>query len=36
MFTYLGRCLVAGGTVVLPAGWHLPDAIERHRHHRDA
>jgi acyl-CoA synthetase (AMP-forming)/AMP-acid ligase II len=31
MFTYLGRCLVAGGTVVLPDGLALPEAIERHR-----
>ena len=31
MFTYLGRCLVAGGTAVLPDGLPLPRAIERHR-----
>jgi acyl-CoA synthetase (AMP-forming)/AMP-acid ligase II len=31
MFTYLGRCLVAGGTVVLPDGRPLPEAIERGR-----
>ena len=31
MFTYLGRCLVAGGTVVIPDGTPLPQAIERYR-----
>ena len=31
MFTYLGRCLVVGGTAVLADGLALPDAIERHR-----
>jgi fatty-acyl-CoA synthase len=31
MFTYLGRCLVVGGTVVLPDGLAVPEAIERHR-----
>lgn len=31
MFTYLGRCLVAGGTVVMPGGLALPQAIERYR-----
>ncbi|HEY6595456.1 MAG TPA: long-chain fatty acid--CoA ligase [Asanoa sp.] len=31
MFTYLGRCLVVGGTVVLPGELPLPEAIERHR-----
>jgi fatty-acyl-CoA synthase len=31
MFTYLGRCLVVGGTAVLADGMALPDAIERHR-----
>jgi fatty-acyl-CoA synthase len=31
MFTYLGRCLVVGGTAVLAAGLALPEAIERHR-----
>jgi acyl-CoA synthetase (AMP-forming)/AMP-acid ligase II len=30
MFTYLGRCLVAGGTVVLPDGVALPEAIQRY------
>ncbi len=29
MFTYLGRCLVTGGTVVLPDRLALPEAIER-------
>jgi fatty-acyl-CoA synthase len=31
MFTYLGRCLVTGGTAVLPDGLGLPEAIEGHR-----
>jgi acyl-CoA synthetase (AMP-forming)/AMP-acid ligase II len=31
MFTYLGRCLVVGGTVVIPDGPDLAAAIERHR-----
>jgi acyl-CoA synthetase (AMP-forming)/AMP-acid ligase II len=31
MFTYLGRCLVAGGTAVLAEGQDLATAIERHR-----
>lgn len=31
MFTYLGRCLVVGGTAVIPGGLALPQAIERHR-----
>jgi acyl-CoA synthetase (AMP-forming)/AMP-acid ligase II len=31
MFTYLGRCLVVGGTAVLPGELTLPAAIERHR-----
>jgi fatty-acyl-CoA synthase len=31
MFTFLGRCLVVGGTAVLPAGLALAEAIERHR-----
>jgi fatty-acyl-CoA synthase len=31
MFTYLGRCLVAGGTAVIPAGLGVPEAIERYR-----
>jgi fatty-acyl-CoA synthase len=31
MFTYLGRCLVAGGTAVMPAGLGVPEAIERYR-----
>jgi fatty-acyl-CoA synthase len=31
MFTYLGRCLVSGGTVVLTDGGDLAAAIERHR-----
>jgi fatty-acyl-CoA synthase len=31
MFTYLGRCLVAGGTAVIAAGLGLPEAIERYR-----
>ncbi|MFI5891585.1 class I adenylate-forming enzyme family protein [Actinoplanes sp. NPDC051513] len=32
MFTYLGRCLVVGGTaVLLPESTSLPEAIERHR-----
>jgi fatty-acyl-CoA synthase len=31
MFTYLGRCLVTGGTVVIPDGLALPEAIERYR-----
>jgi fatty-acyl-CoA synthase len=31
MFTYLGRCLVAGGTAVIPDGCSLPEAIERYR-----
>jgi len=31
MFTYLGRCLVAGGTVVLADERPLPEAIERYR-----
>lgn len=31
MFTYLGRCLVAGGTAVIPAGLGVPQAIERYR-----
>jgi acyl-CoA synthetase (AMP-forming)/AMP-acid ligase II len=31
MFTYLGRCLVAGGTAVIPAGLGLAEAIERYR-----
>lgn len=31
MFTYLGRCLVVGGTVVMPGGLDLPQAIERRR-----
>jgi acyl-CoA synthetase (AMP-forming)/AMP-acid ligase II len=31
MFTYLGRCLVVGGTAVLAGGLALPEAIERHR-----
>ena len=31
MFTYLGRTLVAGGTVVLPDGLSLPRAIRDHR-----
>jgi fatty-acyl-CoA synthase len=31
MFTYLGRCLVTGGTVVLPDGLGLPEAIEGYR-----
>jgi fatty-acyl-CoA synthase len=31
MFTYLGRCLVAGGTAILPDGLPLPAAVERHR-----
>jgi acyl-CoA synthetase (AMP-forming)/AMP-acid ligase II len=30
-FTYAGRTLVAGGTVVLPDGLALPEAIERYR-----
>jgi fatty-acyl-CoA synthase len=31
MFTYLGRCLVVGGTAVIDDELALPDAIERHR-----
>jgi acyl-CoA synthetase (AMP-forming)/AMP-acid ligase II len=31
MFTYLGRCLVVGGTVVMPDGLALAEAIERYR-----
>jgi fatty-acyl-CoA synthase len=31
MFTYLGRCLVTGGTVILPNGLELGEAIERSR-----
>jgi fatty-acyl-CoA synthase len=31
MFTYLGRCLVAGGTAVIPVGLGVPQAIERYR-----
>ena len=31
MFTYLGRCLVTGGTAVLPEGLGLPEAIEGYR-----
>jgi fatty-acyl-CoA synthase len=31
MFTYLGRCLVAGGTVVLPDGRPLPSVIQEGR-----
>jgi len=31
MFTYLGRCLVVGGTAVLPAGRATEDVIERCR-----
>ena len=31
MFTYLGRCLVAGGTAVLSDGSPVPELIERHR-----
>ena len=31
MFTYLGRCLVTGGTAVLPDGLGLPEAIEEYR-----
>ncbi|MDQ7904038.1 long-chain fatty acid--CoA ligase [Phytohabitans sp. ZYX-F-186] len=31
MFTYLGRCLVVGGTVVLPDGLGLAEAVERTR-----
>jgi fatty-acyl-CoA synthase len=31
MFTYLGRCLVVGGTAVLPDGLETGEAIERHR-----
>ena len=31
MFTYLGRCLVAGGTAVFPDGLALAEAIERYR-----
>src|SRR6266508_226030 len=31
MFTYLGRCLVTGGTAVIADGLAMPEAI--HRHH---
>ena len=31
MFTYLGRCLVVGGTAAFPDGLPLAEAIERHR-----
>jgi fatty-acyl-CoA synthase len=31
MFTYLGRCLVAGGTAVMAPGADPAEAIERHR-----
>ncbi len=31
MSTYLGRCLVAGGTAILPDGLGLAEAIERYR-----
>lgn len=31
MFTYLGRCLVVGGTAVFPGGLTEAEAIERHR-----
>jgi len=31
MFTYLGRCLVTGGTAVIADGLAMPEAIERHR-----
>ena len=31
MFTYLGRCLVVGGTAVLPGGLTEAEAIERQR-----
>jgi acyl-coenzyme A synthetase/AMP-(fatty) acid ligase len=31
MFTYLGRCLVVGGTAVIADGLDLPQAIERYR-----
>jgi len=31
MFTYLGRCLVVGGTAVLVGELTVPDAIDRHR-----
>ena len=31
MFTYLGRCLVVGGTVVIDEEPSLPEAIEHHR-----
>ena len=31
MFTFLGRCLVVGGTAVLPAGLTFAEAIERNR-----
>lgn len=31
MFTYLGRCLVVGGTAVIPAGLGVAEAIERYR-----
>lgn len=30
-FTYLGRCLVAGGTAVIPAGPGVAEAIEHYR-----
>jgi acyl-CoA synthetase (AMP-forming)/AMP-acid ligase II len=31
MFTYLGRCLVVGGTVVIDEKLSMPEAIEHHR-----
>jgi acyl-CoA synthetase (AMP-forming)/AMP-acid ligase II len=31
MFTYLGRCLVVGGTAVLPAGLAMEEVIDRYR-----
>ena len=31
MFTYLGRCLVVGGTAVIADGATLPEAVERYR-----
>jgi fatty-acyl-CoA synthase len=31
MFTFLGRCLVVGGTAVLPGGLGFAEAIERNR-----
>ncbi len=31
MFTYLGRCLVVGGTVVIAEEFSLPEAIEHYR-----